>query len=101
MLTRGGDFVARRKVLDNLDVGHEPGARKDSLEQIVAEQRALGRATRERSLERVDVVDAFAGIGALAEEILVHVGHRGGIRVDAGRARDDALKERCLAAHRQ
>ena len=42
MLARGGHVVARGKLLDDLDVGGEPGARKDALEQVVAEQRAVG-----------------------------------------------------------
>ena len=43
---RGSHVVARRKFLDDLDIGDETGAREDSLEQVVAEQRALG--TRDR-----------------------------------------------------
>jgi hypothetical protein len=49
---------------------------RSALEQVVAEQRALGHAPGERRLEGVDVVDALAGVGPFAEQILVHVGDR-------------------------
>ena len=96
-----GDVVAGGKLLDDLDVGGETGARKDALEQIVAEQRGVRHAAGERGLEGVDVVDALAGIGAFAEQILVHVGDGGGVRVDAARAGEHALEQRTLAADRQ
>ena len=35
------DVVAGGKVIDDLDIGGEPGASKDALEQVVAEQRRV------------------------------------------------------------
>ena len=101
MVAHGGDVVAGGKFLDDLDIGGETGAGEDALEQIVAEQRRVRHAAGERGLEGIDVVDALAGIGAFAEQILVHVGHRGGIRIDAAHAGEDALEQRALAADRQ
>ena len=101
MLARRGDVVAGGILLDDLDVGDQSGPREDALEQIVAEERVLRNAPRERRLEDVDVVDALAGVGALAEEILVDVGDGERVRIHARRAREDALEERSLAAHRQ
>ena len=86
VLARRGDVVARGELLDHLDVGDEPGAREDALEEIVAQQRVLGHAAGERRLEGIDVVDALAGVGAFAEEVLVDVGDRGGVGIDAARA---------------
>ena len=96
-----GDVVAGGEVLDDLDVGGETGAGEDALEQIVAEQGRVRHAVGERGLEGIDVVDALAGIGAFAEQILVNVGDGGGIRVDAVHAGEDALEQGTLAADRQ
>ena len=101
MLAFGGDIVAGRKVLDDLDVGGETGARENSLEEIVAEERILGDAAGESPLEGVDVVDAFAGVRAFAEEVLVDVGDRRRIGIHPTGAGDDPLIERALAADRQ
>ncbi len=83
----GGRQIVRRRALEQLDVGHEPRAREESLEQIVAEQRVLGHASFERRLERVHVVDALARVRSLGEEILIHVAHRAGVRVHTAWAR--------------
>ena len=42
-----------------------------------------GTRPGERGLEGVDVVDALAGVGAFAEQVLVDVGDRGRVRIDA------------------
>ena len=60
-----------------------------------------GTRSAQRGLERIHVVDALAGIGAFAEQILIHVGHRRGIRIDAAHAGEDALEQRAFAADRQ
>ena len=62
---------------------HEPGARIEPLEEIVAEQRVLGHAPGERGIERVHVVDAFADVAALVKHVLIEVGHGGRVRIDA------------------
>ena len=101
VLTRGGHVVARREFLDDFDVGDQSGPGEGALEEVVAEKCSLGHAIGERRLEGIDVIDAFAGIGAQPEEILVHVGDGGRIRIDAARAGEHALKERAFAARRQ
>ena len=89
MLARGVREVAGRVVVHEVDVGAQTRARVEALEQIVAEERVLGDAARERRFERVDVVDALADVAALAKEILIDVGHGGRVRVDADVARED------------
>ena len=84
-MAKGGHVVTGGKVLDHLDVGNQTGAGEDSLEQIVAEHGALRNAPVQRRLERVDIVDALAGVGAFAEQVLVHVRHSGGVRIDPAR----------------
>jgi hypothetical protein len=61
VLAQRRDVVARRKVLDDFDVGGEAGAREDAFEEVMAQQRALRHAARERGFEGIDVIDALAG----------------------------------------
>ena len=62
MLPRGGDVVARRKLLDQFDVRDQAGARESSFEKIVTQQRVVGNAARQRGLEHVDIVNPFAAV---------------------------------------
>ena len=48
VLAGGGDLVVRRELLEELDVGDEPGAREDALEEVVAQERVLGHAAVQR-----------------------------------------------------
>jgi hypothetical protein len=80
--TREGQ-VSRWIVIVNLDVGRETCTRVRSFDQVVAEQRVLGKPSVSGFLERIDIVDAFAGEAALAVEILIHVGYSRRVRIDA------------------
>jgi hypothetical protein len=93
MLALASDVVAGREFLDDLNVGGEAGAREDSLEKIVAKEGIFGDAAGECCLEGIDVVDAFAGIGSLAEEVLVDVRDGRGIGIDTAGAGEDPLIE--------
>ena len=75
--------VVGRKLVEELDVGHQSGACEDTLEQVVTEQRVLGYPVVQRRLERVEVVDALAREASLLEEVLIHVGDRGCVWVDS------------------
>ena len=101
MLPRGGDVVARRKLLDQFDVRDQARARESSFEKIVTQQRVVGNAARQRGLEHVDIVNPFAAVRAFIEQVLVNVGNGERVRVDAGGAREDALENRSVAAGRQ
>ncbi len=101
MVPQGCNVVAGGELVDHLDVGGETGAREHALEQIVAQQRRVQNTAGDCGLKGVDLVDALASIGAFAEHILVHVGHGGGIRVDAAHTGEDSLEQRSLAADRQ
>ena len=92
----------RRELLEQLDVGDEPRAGEDPFEQVVAQQAVLGHASGQGRFEGVDLVDALAGVGAFAEQILIDIGDGGGIGVDAGRPGEDALVERpeTIGGHR-
>ena len=90
--------VVVRVVVDDVDVGAQRRARERPLEEVVAEQRVVRHAAGERPLERVDVVDALADVAALVEQILVDVGHRGRVRIDADVAREDPREPRAVGA---
>ena len=68
---------------EELNVAHEARPGIASLEQIVAEDAIFRKAAAERALERIDVVNPLADERALAEKILVDVGHGARIRVNA------------------
>ena len=91
MLAFDSHIVTRREFVDYLDVGGKAGARENSLEQIMAEQRILRDAVRKRCFEGIDVVDAFAGIGALTEQVLVDVGDGSRVGIHSAGAGVDAL----------
>src|SRR5579883_567426 len=101
MVTRCIDIIPGGKFLDDFDVGDEPGPGERPFEEIVAEKPVLARASVERGYEGIDVINALADIRAFAEEVLIHIRHRGGVRVDAVHAGEDALEQRAFAADRQ
>ncbi len=75
---------ARRIVVDHLDVGDESRARVQPLEEVVREESVLGNAPLEGGDEGIHVVEPLAGEDPLGEEVLVRVGDRGRVGVDAG-----------------
>ena len=96
MLARGGDLVGRRELLEELDVRDERGPGKESLEEIMAQERVLGRPARQGRLERIHVVDALSDVRAFAEQILINIGDRVRVRIHAGRSRENALEPGAL-----
>ena len=100
MLARRGDFVARGKILDHLDIGNEAGSRETAFEQVVTENRVVGNPAFERFLEDIDVVDSLAAIGSLLEQVLIHVGNRERIGIKAARLGEQMLEQRTLAPDR-
>ena len=88
----GADVIASWEFLDHLDIRGEAGAREHALEKIVAEEGRVWRTIRERSLESVDVVDAFSGIRSFPEQVLINVGNCRGVWIDAAHAGEDLLE---------
>jgi hypothetical protein len=69
MLAFAGDIVAGGEIIDEFDVRDEARAGEGPLEQVMAEQRILRDPPVERRFEGIDVVDAFAGVGAYDSSI--------------------------------
>ena len=84
MTARHVTQVRRRVILEHLDVAEQPGTRVTALEQVVTEDPVFGESAVERLLECVDVIDALADERSFAEPVLVEVGNRARIRIDAG-----------------
>src|SRR5437879_3113994 len=84
MLARRGDVIARGKLLDNFNIRGECLPREDSLEKVVTQKRVVGNAPLQGRLENVDVVNALAAVRSFSKQILVDVGDRKRIRIDAG-----------------
>ena len=101
VLASRGDPVVGWGRLEELDIGDQPGPGEDALEEIVTQQGVLGDASRQRRFEDVELIDPFAGVGTLPEEVLVDVGHRGGIWVDATRAGRQALIQGALTTRQR
>ena len=101
MLPQCRHRVVSRELLDHLDVGHQPGAGKHSLEKVVAQQGRIAHPACQRGTERIHVVDALAGEGPLVEHVLVHVRNGPRVGIDAVHAGEDALEQRTATSGRQ
>ena len=76
----------------------QPGARVETLEEVVAEQRVLRNPPVERRFEGVDVVDALADVAPFVEQVLIDVRHGGRVRVEADVAGEDLRERRARRA---
>src|SRR3546814_19123156 len=81
------------------DLADQAGPRIAAFEQVVAQDPVVGEAAVERLLECGDLVDPLADERALAEQVLVHVGHRARVRIDARLAAVQARVPRARPAH--
>jgi len=75
--------VVSREVLQDNHVRHEPGAAQQPFEQIVAEQGVLGNAACQTATKGGTVHDPFSDVAPLPEEVLVQIGNRLGVKVQA------------------
>jgi hypothetical protein len=99
MLSGREGQVLRWVIVNQVDVGAETGARIDTLEQIVTEKRILRNAVGERSLEGIDVIDAFSDVTAFVKQILIHVRDGCRVRIDAHVSRKDLGERGTAGAH--
>ena len=101
MLTQRRHGIARRKVLDHLDIAHQPSTGEHTLEQIVAQQGRVRHPAPQCRIERIHVVNSLTGVGPFAEQVLIHVRYGSGVRVYSVHAGENALKERTSGPHGQ
>ena len=88
------DVVPCGKILDNLDVRGKGGACEHALEQIVAQHGVFRHAPGQRRLECINVVNALAGKGTFAEQILIQVGSGRRIGLDPAGTGEQLLIDR-------
>ena len=81
MVAAGGHLVVGGEFLEEIHIGRQPGARKRTLEEIVAEESVLRNLPLEGRLEGIEVVDPLSRVRPLPEEILIHIGDRGRVRI--------------------
>ena len=89
--------IAGRMVFVQHHVALQSRATVAALEQVVAEDRVLGKYAA-AVLEGIDVVDALADEGPLVEKVLVEVGDDPRVGIDAWGARGEATEMRPLRA---
>ena len=96
VMAAGGHLVVGGKRLEEVHVGRQPGARERTLEEIVTEERILRDFALEGRLEDIDVIDPLPRVRPLTEEVLIHIGDRGRVRIHARGARNDPLVDRAF-----
>jgi hypothetical protein len=87
----------RRKLIEELDIGDESCPREDPFKEVVTQQDILRHPPGEGCLKCIYIVDPFTDVRTLTKKVLVNVGDGRCVRVNAARARKDALKKRSLA----
>ena len=101
VVARGGDVVAGGNSSTTSISEARPARANMPSNRSWLSSVALRHPAGERGLERIDIVDALAGVGAFAEQILVNVGHGGSVGIDAAHAGEHALEQRAFTADRQ
>jgi hypothetical protein len=101
MLSGRGNIVTRWEFLHDLDIRDQSRPGKNSLQEIVAQDRVLGNTPMEGGFKHVHIVDTFSAIGSFSEEILIHVGNHERVRIHPTWPGEDALKKRTCTARRQ
>ena len=89
---------ARRVLVNQFDVRHQRDTGMKALEQIVREESVIGHLLAERRVERVHVVESLAGEDPFAEQILIGVRHRRGVRIYARMPGIEAREQRAGSA---
>ena len=88
---RAAGEVVRRRALEELDVGDEPGAREEPSKGRGSAACSPARARRSRARTR-QRRRSLPGVRSLAEEILVDIRDGARVRIDAAGAREEPLK---------
>src|SRR6185295_1642618 len=92
VLPGGRNLIVRGKVFKQLDVRSQRGSSKGAFKEVMAQHRVGRHVARKGGLKSIDIVDAFAGVRAFLEQILVDIRNRRRIWIDTARAGEDFLK---------
>ena len=83
MLACSPSGIRGRVAVHHLHIREQPNAGIEALDQVVTKQRVFGETPAEGSPQRHRVVDAFARVKSLAEQIHVRIGNRRGVGINA------------------
>ena len=83
VLPRRSNAVAFGIFLDDLDIRDQGRTGEDAFKEIMAQHRVFRNLARQRGFKAVDVIDALAGKGAFAEQVLIHIRYGKHVRVNA------------------
>ena len=86
----------RWKCLEQLDVGRQCNASEDTFKQVMTQHRVVRDLIRQRRLERVEIINALAGIRAFLEQILIHIRDGRCIRIDTAGTGERPLEARAV-----
>ena len=72
-----------RRIFNHGDIGHGSAARHRAFQQIMAQHLLLGQPARQHGMHRLHVEKAFAGECTFSEHVLVNLGGRRAVRINA------------------
>ena len=90
-----------RVVFNQHDITHVRTAADAAFQQVVAEHGFISKAVVQHSMQCLDVEQTFAGKGAHAEEVLVHIRRAVAVRINAALACKHGMKRRAFLKLRQ
>ncbi len=89
--------IILRELIIELDIAGQAHADVSAFDQIMAEEPRFGEPAGKHPAEGAHIIDAFAVVGALAGQVLIDIGNRIGIGIDADRVGKEPAERR--AAH--
>ena len=94
MLPVGECGVIQGKTLEQFNIGCEGDSDMGSLNQIMTEQRLLGKTATKNLVKCRDVINRFTVEDRFAQQILLRVGHSRAVRICSLSVREDSCKSR-------
>src|SRR5512135_1276531 len=91
VLASRGSGIVQWKLIEELDIGDESCPREDPFKEVVTQQDILRHPPGKGCFKCINVVDPFTDVRAFTEKVLVNIGDGRCVRVNAARAREDAL----------
>ena len=96
VLTLDVTQVILRELIKQFDIASQAHPDVSAFDQIMAQQRSIGKPARKHSIERAHIINTFTVIGTLSGKILIDVGNRAGIGVNADWIRKEPTERRTV-----
>ena len=88
MRPRRANLGMRRKVFEKLDIADQRASSEETFKQIMTQQRIFRDSILECGIKSLDIVKSLAREDSLAENVLIQIGHCGGVRIEAAAGTD-------------